>query len=695
MTASSPALRGLDPEQVAAVTAPAGPLAVIAGAGTGKTTAISRRIAYRCDEEGIEPRVVLAVTHSNKAAGELRDRLFRLGVAGVTARTFHSAALGMLGRFWAATGRDRPLSVLDSKYPLVRAVAERGGGPVTTDLVFDLAAEVGWAKSRLLTPADYPAAASGAGRALPAAAADVAEVFAAYEQEKDRIGQLDFEDLLTVAADLIDGDPVVGALVRDDYHVFVVDEYQDTDPAQERYLRSLLGRRDDLTVVGDPRQAIYSFKGADPGTLATFTTRFPHATVVRLVRDYRSTPEVVALANRLAAGPASEALVGQQGNGPPPRTVGVADEGAEERHLVREVRRLLADGTPAGEIAVLYRFNSQSARFEAALGAAGVPYTVADTERFFERPEITTPLRAYGHAARTTPAEPGLELLTRVLTDAGFDPAAPPPGAGAARSRWEAQAALLEVLAGIPGGDTMDALTLLGEVNHRARESHAPTSGGVTLSTLHKAKGLEYDAVFLVGLVEGALPSSYAKTPDQIDEERRLLYVGITRARRHLWLSWSGTRPGPRGQTWSARPSRFLDDLVAHPSPPARGGGTSGRNRRRRAGGSSLAPGPKSDAACAACGEDLKGIAARRLGRCSIGCLGGEEAALAERLARWRTETAGSLGMEDRSLASDRALLSLVSAPPANRFDLETVAGLDKVRLGDFAPGLLAVLAAR
>ncbi|HWE66513.1 MAG TPA: ATP-dependent helicase [Acidimicrobiales bacterium] len=702
MTApGSAVLAGLDDEQRAAVLAPPGPLAIIAGAGTGKTRTITHRLAYRCLEGGLDPRSVLAVTHSTKAAGELRDRTHRLGVGQVEARTFHSAALRMLSQHWPATGRDGSLLLLDSKYPLVRNAAERLFGEAGTDAVFDLASEIGWAKSRLVTPEQYPAAVLETERVVPREATEIAQVFAGYEAEKERVGRIDFEDLLTITAGLIHHDAAVAAQLRASFTCFVVDEYQDTDPAQQQLLDALLGDGTDICVVGDPNQSIYQFKGAEPSILGEFTTRHRGARVIHLVRDYRSTPEVVALANRLVAARPADALVGQQPSGPGPRIGAAQNEAGEERQVMRQIAALLAAGTPLREIAVLYRFNSQSARFEAALTGAGIAYNVADNERFFERPEIRQPLLTFGRAARAQPEAPGLELLGRVLAEAGFDQAAPPSGAGAARSRWEAVAALLEMLGQLPGADQLAAAPLLAEVNRRASESHTPTQGGVTLSTLHKAKGLEFDAVFCVALIEGSLPSAYAKSPEQLAEERRLFYVGITRARTHLFISWAKERPGPRGQTWTGRPSRFLDDV----QPPARA--TSEWVKERRAAGrrSKATSGAKaasgansgssagsSSAGCAGCGNDLKGMPARRLGRCSIDCLIGPEATLAGALAEWRRATAPGLGLDEAELASDRALFSIISAPPGTHFELESVAGLHKPDLPTFGPGLVDVV---
>jgi DNA helicase II / ATP-dependent DNA helicase PcrA len=678
----SPVLAGLDDEQRAAVLAPPGPLVIIAGAGTGKTRTITHRLAYRCLEEGLAPGSVLAVTHSTKAAGELRDRTRQLGVGDVVARTFHSAALRLLTRHWEATGRGGSLTLLDAKYGLIRSVAERRFGQSGTDTIFDLASEIGWAKSRLIAPGDYTAAVRQADRVVPREATEIAQVFADYEAEKERVGRIDFEDLLTLTTALLQHNTAVASETRETYRCFVVDEYQDTDPAQQQFLDALLGQGHDICVVGDPNQSIYQFKGAEPTILGRFASRHPETTVVRLVRDYRSTPEVVAWANRLITPRPSEALIGQRPSGPAPKVTSLENEAAEEAYVVRQITRLMKDGTPAREIAVLYRFNAQSARFEAALTGAGIPYNVADNERFFERPEIREPLIAFGRRARSEPDSPGLDLLRHILSDSGFDPAAPPPGSGAARSRWEAVAALLDLLG---QAEEIDAATLLAEINRRATEAHTPTQGGVTLATLHKSKGLEFDAVFCVALLEGSLPSAYAKTAEQLEEERRLFYVGLTRARTHLFVTWAKERPGPNGQTWKGRPSQFLDDIQPPPPPKSEWVAT----RRAKSKKSNTASGPSSST-CAQCGTDLKGMPARRLGRCSLECLTGDEARLAEMLAAWRTEVAPTMNIEPTTLASDRALFAIISSPPSTHFELQSVAGLYQDGMASFGPDLVA-----
>jgi DNA helicase-2/ATP-dependent DNA helicase PcrA len=245
-------------------------------------------------------------------------------------------------------------------------------------------------------------------------------------------------------------------------------------------------------------------------------------------------------------------------------------------------------------------------------------------------------------------------------------------------------AALIELLGQLPGAAELTAATLLAEVNRRATEAHTPAQGGVTLATLHKSKGLEFDAVFCVALLEGSLPSAYAKSPEQLEDERRLFYVGITRARTHLFVSWAKERPGPKGQIWKGRPSQFLDDLA----PPKRTESSWVTKRRAATGRIGVSSGP-SPSTCAQCGADLKGMPARRLGRCGLACLTGDDARMAEVLSAWREEVAPALGLEATDLASDRALFSIISSPPGTHFELQSVAGLYQAGIASFGPDLV------
>ncbi|GFJ80682.1 hypothetical protein Phou_048620 [Phytohabitans houttuyneae] len=568
-------LAGLDPEQRTAVTAPAGPVCILAGAGTGKTRAITHRIAYRTLTGEITGRHVLAVTFTARAAAEMRARLAALGAVGVQARTFHAAALRLM-RYFAPRlldGRAMP-ELLESKARLVTLAASRAGVRADRTAARDLASEIEWAKSSLVEPVEYPVAAAKANREAPYEPAKVAEVFAAYEQVKRASGVIDFEDLLRAAVWGIEEHPDVAEQVRAQYRHFVVDEYQDVNPLQQRLLDAWLGGRDDLTVVGDASQTIYSFTGATSGYLIDFPRLRRDAVVVRLVRDYRSTPQVVGLANaviRQARGAEARLrleLEGQRPPGPEPDLRIFPDEPAEAAGVAARCRQLIAAGTPAREIAVLFRTNAQSEAYEEALAEAEVPYVVQGAERFFERVEVRQAVLALRAATRSTPAgEPLVPAVVEALAATGWQRDQPPPG-GATRERWEALAALVtlaEEYAGttalLPLGDaaTVERQPSLAdfveELQRRAAQQHVPTVEGVTLASLHSAKGLEWDAVFLVGLSDGTLPTTYAKTPEAVEEERRLLYVGVTRARQWLWLSYAQSRaPGGRPR----RPCRFL-----------------------------------------------------------------------------------------------------------------------------------------
>ncbi|MGA9312746.1 MAG: ATP-dependent helicase [Pseudonocardiaceae bacterium] len=571
----------LDDEQRTAVCAPRGPVCVLAGAGTGKTRAITRRIAQLIRTGHVAPGQVLAVTFTARAAGEMRTRLRDLGIAGVQARTFHAAALRQLRYFWPQVVGDQPWPLLEHKLRLVGQAAQRAGAGAGADELRDFAGEIEWAKANLLTAADYPAAVAAARRATPVPAAQVASVYAAYEELKNRNRMLDFDDLLIHTVAALEEHSAVAQEFRDRYRCFVVDEYQDVTPLQQRMLDAWLGARDDLTVVGDANQTIYSFAGATPRFLLEFTRRFPDAVTVRLHRDYRSTPQVVSLANRVisaAAGRPSGTrleLTGQQSPGPRPSFAEHDDEPAEANAVAEAITELLRHGTPAAEIAVLYRVNAQSEAYERALDAQEIPFQVRGGERFFHRPEVRAAIRglraaATGYSPRPHTGDSATALggtVRAVLARQGLT--TQPPAGSAARSRWESLRALAE-LADDLADSTPDADLgrLVAELDARADAAHPPAVQGVTLASLHSAKGLEWDAVFLVGLVDGTLPIQYAEGDQAaLEEERRLLYVGVTRARRRLALSWALSR-SERGRP--RRRSRFLHGLVPQDDPPAR-----------------------------------------------------------------------------------------------------------------------------
>jgi DNA helicase-2/ATP-dependent DNA helicase PcrA len=704
-------LAALDPEQQAVAEALTGPVCVLAGAGTGKTRAITHRIAYGVRTGVMAPGSVLAVTFTARAAGEMRGRLRQLGAGGVQARTFHAAALRQLQYFWPTAVGGPPPRLIDRKFAMVADAASSCRLRADRTEVRDLLSEIEWAKVTQAVPDDYAAAAAKANRQPPRDPAEVARVYAAYERLKRERGVIDFEDVLLLTIGVLQDRPAIAETVRGQYRHFVVDEYQDVNPLQQRLLDIWLGERDSLCVVGDASQTIYSFTGATPDYLLAFHERFPDAKLIRLVRDYRSTPQVVALANqvlRKATGAAARArleLTAQRPSGPVPSFVEYPDEPAEADGVAATIGRLLAAGVRASEIAVLFRTNGQSQTYEQALAERDVPYSVKGAERFFDRPEVRQAVlllrgqaRAGGVAGAHLEDLPG--QVRDVLSSGGWSPR-PPAGGGAARERWESLAALVRLaedyartMAAAAGPDqsgSEDGLAglaglagFVAELDERAALQHAPTLEGVTLASLHAAKGLEWDAVFLVGLTEGMLPITYAETPEQVEEERRLLYVGITRAREHLALSWSLARtPGGRA---GRRPSRFLDGL--RPSGSAR----SDRTGRRAGDGAVPSRKGRSTARCRVCGRALVDVVARKLGRCED-CPADLDEALFERLRGWRSAQAQEQGVPAYCVFTDATMTAIAETRPASVAALSAIPGVGPAKLDRYAADVLALCA--
>ena len=563
-------LAGLDPEQREVALAARGPVCVLAGAGTGKTRAITYRIAYAALSGTVDPAHVLALTFTVRAAGELRGRLRQLGAGQVRASTFHAAALRQLNYFWPRVVGGRPPKLIDSKASLVREAAKRArvrlgaAAEGASGALADTAAEIEWAKVIQVRPDGYARAAAAAGRSAAAGPDNLAAVYAAYEQLRRERHLIDFESVLELtAAILIDSRPAADQ-VRDIFRHFVVDKFQDVNPLQKLLLEAWLGDRDDLCVVGDPNQVIYSFTGATSSYLTGFTAEFPGATVVRLVRDYRSTPQVVAVANQLIK--SATPLAAQRPPGPRPVLIEYPHDAAEAAGVADRVRALTAAGVPTREIAVLVRVNADTERFELALAEAGLPYVIRGAERFYERPVVRQALVLLRGAARgEAAADSGDSLpdsVRHVLTGIGLTPRPPAGlrGGAATRENWESLAAIAQLADELHAARPEATLgDFSAELTMRADLGHAPAVDGVTLASMHAAKGLEWDAVLLPGLVEGLMPIVHARTAQAVEEERRLLYVAVTRAREHLYLSWSPARTaGGRG---GRQRSRFLDGV--------------------------------------------------------------------------------------------------------------------------------------
>lgn len=564
-------LEVLDDDQRAAATAPRGPVAIIAGAGTGKTRTITYRIAHLIDQGFATTNSVLALTYTSRAAGEMRDRLASMNIGGVQAMTFHAAALRQLRYFWPHIAGDLKWKILDSSFPVVARAARSVTNTPSKDTIRDLLNEIEWAKSSLLGADGYAAYVDSISRTPPLPAEQVAEVYRRYEQLKtsDEGMHLDFSDLLLHVAGAMENAPAVAEEFRERYRTFVVDEYQDVTPLQQRVLEGWLGDRDDLTVVGDANQTIYSFTGATPQYLLDFPRHFDNAHVVKLQRDYRSTPQVTGLANQVIgaaqgriAGTRLE-LQGMREPGPEPTFQEYESDPVEAREIAGEILTLLEQGVPAKEIAVLYRINAQSAVLEQALADAGIAYQVRGGASFFDNRVILDAIQQLIRANLKPNLPPDPVAITRAaLAPLGYS--AQEPDGAQERERWQLLRALVDLVEEIVQMRNTDSLeVVLGELRRRAADKQPPTVDSVTLVTLHAAKGLEWDAVFLAGLTEGLLPFRYAidAGDEQIEEERRLFYVGITRARKHLALSWAPARQ--EGGRASRKRTRFLDGLVA------------------------------------------------------------------------------------------------------------------------------------
>ncbi len=532
-------LEGLNPEQRRAAETVRGPVCILAGAGSGKTTTITHRIANQVASGAFVPEQVLAVTFTDKAAGQMRERLSRLGVERVRAATFHSAALAQLSFF----GKVGQLNVLASKVLPLRWIGNALPMPYKFTPAADLATEVEWAKNRRLTPETYLDGLDGHEPPIPPEL--MHRVFRDYERRKEERGRVDFEDLLAGAVELYEQDRDALGVVQGRYRAFTVDEYQDVNLLQQTLLELWLGDRDDVCAVGDDYQAIYAFTGATPRHLLELPERYPHALVVRLEENYRSTPEVLGLANRLVGelGGAEKTLRTTRESGPEPIARPLPSLADELDFVVARVRTLHAGGVPYEEMAVLYRMNARSADFEQAFAGAEIPFQgAALLERDAAR-QLVKALRGRGD-------EPAAQEVRQVAGEHGLLEAPPQRIGEREETRQKDLKLLVWIAESLPGATVAEYVEQL-----RARFASG-AKGGVHLLTYHRAKGLEFDAVFLPRLESRELPSKRAKTPEDVAEERRLFYVGLTRARRHLTI------------TWSAKPSRFLTELGVGGAPP-------------------------------------------------------------------------------------------------------------------------------
>lgn len=679
-------LAALDPEQREAARTFGTPVCVLAGAGTGKTRAITHRIAYGVATGQLNPRHVLAVTFTAKAAAEMRSRLRDLGVPAVQARTFHAAALRQLRHFWPRVVGGPMPEIMPNKFPGVAEACRRLHLSVDRAALRDIVGEVEWSRVAMLTPESYPEAVERTKRPGVAGfdSRSISRILIQYEEVKKEKGVLDFEDVLLHMVGILSERPDVAREVRAQYKHFVVDEYQDVSVLQHALLRLWLGTSDDLCVVGDAAQTIYTFAGANASFLLNFRKEFPRATTIRLERNYRSTPQIVRLANTVldgARGRTRESrltLVSQREDGTAPLIRSFPDDPAEAHGIADRIAELIDEGRRAADIAVLFRTNSQSEAFEQALTGRGIGYLVKGGERFFERAEVRRAMVTLRAAARVD-HEDLARAVRDVLSQLGWSEKAPETS-GATREQWESLDALVslaDTIAQRPGAVMADVVR---ELEERAEAQSAPVVDGVTLASVHTAKGLEWPVVFVAGASDGLLPISMAKTAAEVEEERRLFYVALTRARDELVVSWAAARtPGARA---SRKPSRFIDGIADHPSSRAPGTASNRRSGRRSA---------TVYTTCRQCGTALGGPREQRIGRCSA-CPPSASDRAVEALKQWRLERARAQGAPAYTVFTDATLEAIIERRPSTPDELLAIPGVGPATLRKHGEDLLALL---
>jgi DNA helicase-2/ATP-dependent DNA helicase PcrA len=687
----SQVLAGLDDEQQVVATSVYGPVVVLAGAGTGKTRAITHRMAYAVATGAHEARRSLAVTFTTRAAGEMRVRLRELGVEGAQVRTFHGAALRQLRYFWPRLSGQTFPDVLPSKARLLAEAASKSGIATNAAVIRDLASDIEWSKVSELAARDLLTDPRAATRQWSMDLADVMKIYAAYDELKSARGLLDFEDVLLVTVGALQTRPDILDEVHSAYRWFTVDEFQDVNPLQHRLLTLWRGDRDEVCAVGDVSQTIYSFTGASADYLVNFRTEFPDATEVRLVNCYRCTPEIVSKANAVIVQAHSRAAVtlrSMRDPGVEPTVQSHSDEVAEATAVAESISTHLRNGISARDIAVLFRMNAQSADLEAALSARGIAVVMRGAERFFDRPEVREGVTRIRGAARAGGATGVLGDEVRGILSAAGWAAERPQGSGAVRERWESLAALVTLADENPQWDLPAFVT---ELDHRSEAQHAPAADAVTLSSLHSAKGLEWQVVFIVGCSDGLLPLSNADSPDEIEEERRLLYVGMTRAKSYLHLSWARARqPGGRENrefskfliTLRDSTGQLADGLEGDQSRGSvhRGSGRARTERKKR--------GP---AMCRTCGKGLVTAPERSLGRCRT-CPSTYDPDQFEQLKRWRLREATEREVPAFVVFTDATLLAIVEQLPASLEQLAAIPGIGPTKLELYGPTLLELL---
>jgi DNA helicase-2/ATP-dependent DNA helicase PcrA len=546
-------LEALDEQQREAAQSLLGPTVILAGAGTGKTRTITHRIAYGILRGDFPENRVMALTYTNRAAGELRARLRALGAHSVSAKTFHAAALSQLEYFWRDLFGIEAPRVLESKSKAIANAADSLKIRLDANTIRELAAEIEWRKYSMLGLEEYFDKVTTRPVIQGLAPIKAYEIQIAYEDAKVKAKQIDWEDVLLLCTGLLRAEPRALAHVHQQFRFFTVDEYQDISRLQQELLDTWLGDRSDLCVVGDPNQTIYSFTGASASFLENFESRFPDANVISLTNNYRSTPEIIYLANRVRGNQKFDQLEAVRPSGLEPEVLEFATREKECDFVAGKIKDLLSEGIKASQIAVLYRINVQSEHVENALSKAGVEYQVRGGQRYFSRPEIMSAVRMV-RAEAANPSDKSLyESVSAIARSLGWQSIAPEVS-GTALEQWEALNSLVQIADEM--GPEATIKSFASELEERQRSQHEPTRESITLSTIHAAKGLEYKVVFIIGAVEGYLPISYAKTEQQIAEEQRLFYVGVTRAKDMLFITWANK---DTAEDRNRTRSRYLD----------------------------------------------------------------------------------------------------------------------------------------
>ena len=673
-------LDGLDDSQRLAVTSRAMPLVILAPAGSGKTRVLTRRIAHRVATGDADPRHVLALTFTRKAAGELSDRLRRLGLRGdATAGTFHAVAWGVLRTRWADLRREPP-TLLDRKGRLLSELAPKVAGRDTRAVTADLATEIEWAKARMVTPDTYLDAVAAAGRKPGVRPELVARAYAAYELRKQRGGLVDFDDLLALCARALEDDEGFASVQRWRFRHLYVDELQDVNPLQFRLLEAWRGHRYDVTAVGDPQQAIYGWNGADAGFLLDIHRHWPPAEVIELVRSYRSTPQILGAASEVLVGARQPArqVEAIRPDGAPPHLAGHPTDRAEAIAIARAVRLAHAPGRPWSDQAILVRTHAQTALIAEALRESGIPHRIRGGAAFLDRPEIRGALRDL----RSTTVPLGTALADLELrVDASFD-------AHDGDHEGDTELAALERERRIERADALAALVRMGRdylrldpagqaggfarwLTATVQSEGDTTAGGDALdvATFHAAKGLEWAVVHLAGVEDGYVPISHARTSAARAEEARLLYVAMTRAQRELRISWAEQRTFG-AKVVDRRPSPLLDPLL----------------RQRRASATGLGAPDAVTPPVAGWDEDL----ARQ--RAVLHDAQRVEAPGLDALHRWRDDAARAARVAPEAVLADHVLARIAASQPRDVEALGDIRGVGRILASRFGPAILEAL---